>query len=109
MALAIARPCRRCGPFRGAQTRRTSARVMGDLGGARLDRAAYQQGEAWRRRSGRNRVMSGDPRRPGAAAAQELFDPTILERVERYDCEPPAGRQQLLGRGKAAVELTQFV
>ena len=53
--------------------------------------------------------MSRGSRRHVAAPAQELLDPAILERVERHHGEPAAGRQQLLGRGEAAIELAQFV
>ena len=59
--------------------------------------------------SAANRLVPRGSRRRLAAPAQKLLDPPILERVERHDGEPAAGRQQLLGGGEAAIELAELV
>ena len=52
--------------------------------------------------------MTRSGRRHARRCAQELFDDAVFQTVERDHCQPPAGRQQRLGRGQAGGQLIEF-
>src|SRR5215218_6949615 len=52
--------------------------------------------------------MARSGRRGAAAFAQEALDDAILEAVEGYHRQPPAGAKAALGGAKAGLELVQF-
>jgi hypothetical protein len=53
--------------------------------------------------------MARGARGRSAAAAQELLDPPILERMERNYREPPAWGEQPLSRSETAIEFAELV
>src|SRR4029079_1446959 len=84
------------------------ARVRGDLGLARLHRAALDRAHLG--------LMPADAprevRRARAAAlllAQELLDDAVLERVERDHCETAPGTQHLERCGERSLERPELV
>src|SRR5262249_57896256 len=77
--------------------------------GAGLAPATGEKPEAGRANPSAIGPVSRCPGRGGAAPTQKLFDAPIFERVERDDGEATAGREQLLGRNKAAIEFAELV
>ena len=45
----------------------------------------------------------------GAAAAHEIFDAAVFERMERDDGKPSARLEQPLGRREAAIEFVELI
>lgn len=76
---------------------------------ARLDYPPREKLETRRANPSAIGPVAGCPGRGVAASTQKLFDATIFERVERDDGEATTGREQLLGRNKAAIEFAELV